>query len=134
MRVWVLLFNADSDNPGIYTMQVDNHNIVVAFEEEEEALRYAGLLEAQDFLNPNVEAIDEEELEAFCQDAGYDLTLVPQGALAIPPERNNEIPDWQADSKAEDDVTDVGETFHGEKIVSTDPAIEAMRRRLEGLL
>ncbi len=128
MQVWVLLFNANTDNEGIYTLEVEGKNIIVAFEQEDDAIRYAGLLEAQDFLSPTVERIDKEDLEEFCKDANYDLNIVPTDALLVPPEKNVDKIDWDSDpdkkrselSEPEDEVED--------------PVIAMMRRRLENLL
>ncbi len=125
MQVWVLLFNANTDNEGIYTLKIEGNDIIVAFEQEDDAIRYAGLLEAQDFLSPTVERIDKEDLEEFCKDANYDLNIVPTDALLVPPEKNVDKIDWDSDrdkkwSEPEDEVED--------------PVIAMMRRRLENLL
>ncbi|MCL1492529.1 MAG: DUF3110 domain-containing protein [Pseudanabaena sp. Salubria-1] len=127
MQVWVLLFNANTDNEGIYTLEIEGNNIIVAFEQEDDAIRYAGLLEAQDFLSPTVERIDKQDLEEFCEEAGYDLNIVPTDALLVPPEKNVDKTDWSSDhdrnlpeSDDEDEVED--------------PVIAMMRRRLENLL
>ena len=125
MQVWVLLFNANTDNEGIYTLKIEGNDIIVAFEQEDDAIRYAGLLEAQDFLSPTVERIDKEDLEEFCKDANYDLNIVPTDALLVPPEKNVDKIDWDSDrdkkwSEPEDEVED--------------PVIAMMRRRLDNLL
>jgi hypothetical protein len=125
MQVWVLLFNANTDNEGIYTLEIEGNNIIVAFEQEDDAIRYAGLLEAQDFLSPTVERIDSEDLKEFCEEANYDLNIVPTDALLVPPEKNVDKTDWSADgdqnqSEPEDEIED--------------PVIAMMRRRLENLL
>ncbi len=125
MQVWVLLFNANTDNEGIYTLEIEGNNIIVAFEQEDDAIRYAGLLEAQDFLSPTVERIDSEDLKEFCDEANYDLNIVPTDALLVPPEKNVDKIDWSADrdqnqSETEDEIED--------------PVIAMMRRRLENLL
>jgi hypothetical protein len=122
MQVWVLLFNANTDNEGIYTLEIEGDNIIVAFEQEDDATRYAGLLEAQDFLSPTVERIDSKDLEEFCEESGYDLNIVPTDALLVPPERNVDKTDWSenANPQEEDEVED--------------PVIAMMRRRLENLL
>ena len=52
MHVFVLLFNAGTDNEGIHTIEIGDRNIVLMFEDEDDALRYAMLLEAQDFPEP----------------------------------------------------------------------------------
>jgi hypothetical protein len=127
MQVWVLLFNANTDNEGIYTLEIEGNNIIVAFEQEDDAIRYAGLLEAQDFLSPTVESIDSKDLEEFCEEAGYDLNIVPTDALLVPPEKNVDKTDWSPDrdqkqSEIEDDIE------------VEDPVIAMMRRRLENLL
>ncbi len=127
MQVWVLLFNANTDNEGIYTLEIEGKNIIVAFEQEDDAIRYAGLLEAQDFLSPTVESIDSEDLEEFCRDAGYDLNIVPTDALLVPPEKNVDKTDWSKDSDQEQSLPE-------DEIEVEDPVIAMMRRRLENLL
>jgi len=130
MRVWVLLFNANTDNEGIYTLEIEGKNIIVAFEQEDDAIRYAGLLEAQGFLSPTVESIDSDDLKEFCEDAGYDLNLVPTDALLVPPERNVDKTDWSLEGDKE--YSDRPESE--DEIEVEDPVIAMMRRRLENLL
>lgn len=130
MRVWVLLFNANTDNEGIYTLEIEGKNIIVAFEQEDDAIRYAGLLEAQDFLSPTVESIDSDDLKEFCEEAGYDLNLVPTDALLVPPERNVDKTDWSLKGDKEDADRPESE----DEIEVEDPVIAMMRRRLENLL
>lgn len=127
MQVWVLLFNANTDNEGIYTLEIDGDNIVVAFEQEDDAIRYAGLLEAQDFLSPTVESIDSEDLEAFCRESDYDLNIVPTEGLLVPPEKNVDKTDWSKDIEKDQSEPE-------EEIIVEDPVIAMMRRRLENLL
>jgi len=127
MQVWVLLFNANTDNEGIYTLEIEGNNIIVAFEQEDDAIRYAGLLEAQDFLSPTVESIDSKDLEEFCEEAGYDLNIVPTDALLMPPEKNVDKTDWSVDR-------DQNRPEPEDEIEVEDPVIAMMRRRLENLL
>ncbi len=136
MRVFVLLFNARTENEGIHTIQVGHRNKVLMFESEDDATRYALMLEAQDFQTPTVEAFDSEEIKEFCQSADYDWEIVPtDSALAIPPEVNVEQTDWKAES--EEDVA--SETLprnqnSPEKPELSDSELESIRRKLEGLL
>jgi hypothetical protein len=130
MQVWVLLFNANTDNEGIYTLEIEGNNIIVAFEQEDDAIRYAGLLEAQDFLSPTVERIDSKDLEEFCKEANYDLNIVPTDALLVPPEKNVDKTDWDSDrEKTQPNLDDLEDEIEVE-----DPVIAMMRRRLENLL
>jgi hypothetical protein len=129
MRLWVLLFNADSDNQGIYTRLEAGKNIVLAFVQEDDAIRYAGLLEAQDFPSAVTESIDERELTEICQDTGLGLNIVREDELVIPPTTNVDKTEWDDFSEQIDNDDDNN--------IDMSPAaleIEIMRRKLEGLL
>jgi len=128
MRVFVLLFNARTENEGIHTIQTGDRNKVLMFESEDDAARFALMLEAQDFPAPTVEAMDAEEIKDFCDSADYDWEVVPEGALALPPEINIEQTDWQQD---EDAAKPTAEKSDSE---ISNAELENIRRRLEGLL
>jgi Protein of unknown function (DUF3110) len=130
MQLWVLLFNTDPDNQGIYARWEGGRNIVLAFTEEDDATRYGLMLEAQDFLCPTPEPIDEQELKGFCEEAGYELTIISDSDLALPPEQNLPTTDWQSDGQLEDMQTEPSNQVNENEI----DEIEIMRRRLEGLL
>ena len=49
MRVFVLLYDAGKDNEGIHSLELAGKTAVLMFENADDAERYAGLLEAQDF-------------------------------------------------------------------------------------
>lgn len=122
MRVFVLLFNPRTENEGIHTLRIGDRNTILMFESEDDATRYALLLEAQDFASPTPEALDSEEIEEFCRDAGYDSKLIHEGELAIPPETNLEELEWQPEApEPEDDNLPQSE-------------LDRIRRQLEGLL
>jgi hypothetical protein len=136
MRVFVLLFNARTENEGIHSIRVGDRNKVLMFESEDDAERFALMLEAQDFPTPTVEAMDSEEIKEFCESANYDWEIVPDnGNLAIPPEVNVEETDWKLE--AEEDIAE--ETLSSnqesqEKPELSDSELDSIRRKLEGLL
>lgn len=137
MRVFVLLFNARSENEGIHTLKVGDRNVILMFESEDDATRYGLMLEAQDFSVPSVEEFESEEIEEFCQGSGYECKLVPDGALAVPPESNVEKTDWQPDAKPsankpEDARSSDRRSSDRPEMGETD--LDDIRRRLEGLL
>ena len=129
MLVYILLFNAGSDNEGIHTVQMGDRNTILMFKEEDDALRYAGLLEAQDFPEAKVEAIDSEEVEQFCRQADYDPKIVEPGQLEIPPERNVDDFSWQEESQQQDSAPKAPEA---ESMPNDE--LDRIRRQLEGLL
>ncbi len=129
MRVYILLFNAGTNNEGIHTIQVGGRNKILMFQEEDDALRFSMMLEAQDFPEATVEALDSEEIEAFCRKADYDWELIEPGKLAIPPEKNAEKTDWNPD---EDNSSLASSTSKDDSIPQDE--LDSIRRRLEGLL
>lgn len=101
MRVFVLLFNARTENEGIHTLQIKDRNVILMFQSEDDATRFAYMLEAQDFPLPTVEGMDDEEIREFCQDHEYECQLVEEGTLDFPPERNVEKTDWTPEGQPE---------------------------------
>lgn len=134
--VHVLLFDAGSDQEGIHSLELAGHTIVLLFESQDDAACYAGLLEAQDFPVPSVEAIERNKIEAFCTEAGYEARHVPRGfqphtledrLLIAPPERNMDLSTWREQRQE-------AEAALEPENAEADPALEAFRRSLEGLL
>jgi len=130
-RVYVLLVNAGMDNEGIHSVQMGGRNKVLMFETEDDATRYALLLEAQDFPALTIEAFPSDEIEEFCRDAGYECELVEAGRLEIPPESNVDTTDWQQDNRPAAPLS-AAETPESSEMSSDE--LDAIRRRLEGLL
>ena len=58
MNIFVLLYNSGTDKEGIHSIELKGRTIVLMFEDRDDATRYCGLLEAQDFPQPSVEMID----------------------------------------------------------------------------
>ena len=131
MRVNVLLFDAGSDSEGIHSLEIAGRTVVLLFENPDDAERYAGLLEAQDFPVPTVESLDREDVELFCRDAGYEARFVASGFVPesdeerlfmAPPEANRDVSQW----KEEESLS--------EPEPSSSSDLDALRKRLEGLL
>ena len=131
MRVNVLLFDAGSDSEGIHSLEIAGRTVVLLFETPDDAQRYAGLLEAQDFPVPTVESLDREDVELFCRDAGYEARFVASGFVPesdeerlfmAPPEANRDVSQW----KDEESLP--------EPEPSSSSELDALRKRLEGLL
>ena len=144
MRVYVLLFNPGTDNEGIHSLTIGDRNILLMFEQEDDAARYAMLLEAQDFPVPAVEAIDREEIEEFCREAGFEAQFiardfVPQNEferlLLAPPELNQDELDWDPEERREPPRAIAEDTSpEPEAGEFSSDELDSIRRRLEGLL
>lgn len=141
MQVFVLLFNARTENEGIHTIRIGDRNLVLIFEQEDDATRYALLLEAQDFPVPTVEVMEQADIEEFCESAGYEGQLVPADfipqtdadrLLLSPPETNLVETDWQEDKKTEEAEPQPETESEAGAIAAAE--LERIRRQLEGLL
>ena len=84
-RVYTILFNANTEHEGIYSIAVDERprddaepgadphrapmrtNIVLGFENREDAMRYALVLKAQEVVAPEVIEVATEDLARFCE-------------------------------------------------------------------
>ncbi|WP_353930657.1 DUF3110 domain-containing protein [Okeanomitos corallinicola TIOX110] len=133
MRVFVLIFNAGTDNEGIHSIRVGNVNKIMMFESEDDATRFALMLEAQDFPTPTVEDMDDQEIKDFCEGAGFEWEIVSKDSNAVvtPPELNVDETDWQLDKTQDQNNPDSSES---EETEMSNPELDSIRRRLEGLL
>ena len=133
MLVHVLLYDAGQDSEGIHSLELSGQTVVLMFENCDDAERYAGLLEAQDFPTPTVEALDQHEVELFCAEAGYEARLVATGfvpktdderLMLAPPSSNRDVSNWQNEDQSVDGV----------QPSTPSDGLDDVRRRLEGLL
>jgi hypothetical protein len=137
MQIFVLLVNANTANEGIHSINIGERDIILMFEEEDDALRYTLLLEAQDFpAAVVVENLDRQEIERFCEEAGYSYYFISKDfrpsndferMLLVPPERNRDNPEWQIEgvSSSANDEDSTG---------MSNEELDSLRNRLEGLL
>ena len=122
MEIFVLLFNSGTEKEGIHSIELKGRTIVLMFEDKDDAIRYCGLLEAQDFPTPNVEKINIDEIRAFCEKLDYECKLVEKNfvpktledrLLLSPPQKNLEVEEWNKDDDVKDklDLTSIKENL-----------------------
>ncbi|HZG40352.1 MAG TPA: DUF3110 domain-containing protein [Nodosilinea sp.] len=133
MVVYVLLFNARTDNEGIHAETVNGQNLILMFEHEDDAIRYALMLEAQDFPEATVEGFEQPEIEEFCESVGYGFRLVPEGTLAVPPDQNLEEHLWNPDQPDQPGQPESGPPAESASSLSQ-TELDRMRQQLEKLL
>ncbi|MCB4427694.1 DUF3110 domain-containing protein [Synechococcus sp. MU1643] len=147
MRVHVLLFDAGTESEGIHSLEIAGRTVVLLFENPDDAERYAGLLEAQDFPVPTVEALDREDVDLFCREAGYEARLIESGFVPsndeerlfmAPPQSNRDVSNWQDDAGSDDAMAGQQAVEPARQGLETEsesnPELDELRRRLEGLL
>ena len=113
MNVFVLLYNFGTEKEGIHSIELKGRTIVLMFEDKEDAERYCGLLEAQDFPLPTVELINIDEIRDFCNKLDYESKLVeknfvPKSAedrlLISPPQKNLEVENWNQEETKDNNI------------------------------
>jgi len=121
MNIFVLLYNSGTDKEGIHSIELKGRTIVLMFEDKDDATRYCGLLEAQDFPLPTVEMIDIEEIKNFCLKLDYEYKFVEKNfvpkttedrLLISPPQKNLEVEDWnRGNNKEKMDINTIKENL-----------------------
>ena len=113
MNIFVLLYNIGTEKEGIHSIELKGRTIVLMFEVKDDAERYCGLLEAQDFPLPSVEMISIDEIKDFCIKLDYECKLVeknfvPKTAedrlLISPPQKNLEVENWNEEESKEEKI------------------------------
>lgn len=135
MRVYVLLFNAGTENEGIHSLRLHGEdgqarNVVLMFQDEDDATRFGVMLEAQEFPECTVTGIDEDEVREFCEGAGYECKPVTSEMLVMPPENNlsEDEMDWNEEGRE----PTIDRDRPSEESGSSE--LDSIRRRLENLL
>ena len=116
MKIFVLLYNPNSNNEGIHSIELKGRTIVLMFEEKEDAERYVGLLEAQDFPTPSIESVNLEEIRDFCNRCDYETRIVTKNfvpktledrLLLTPPEKNLDVDKWEDRKDNDNNLDDI---------------------------
>jgi len=130
MLVHVLLYEAGTESEGIHSLELKGSTVILMFEEKDDAERYCGLLEAQDFPTPSVEELTRRDIENFCLEAGYEARYVEKGfipsndeerLMISPPLSNLEVGNWNNQDNVKEQA-------------SSNDELEDIKKRLENLL
>ena len=130
MLVHVLLYEAGTESEGIHSLELNGATVILMFQERDDAERYCGLLEAQDFPTPSVEELTRVDIEAFCVEAGYEARFVEKGfiprtdeerLMISPPLSNLEVGNWNNQDNSNN-------------ISTSSDQLEDIKKRLENLL
>ncbi len=135
MLVHVLLYESGTDDEGIHSLELDGNTVILMFEDIDDAQRYCGLLEAQDFPTPSVEILTREDIELFCIESGYECRFVEKGfvpkteeerLLITPPQANLDVSSWAEEIEGETQKDTKSDPIQGD--------LDDIKKRLENLL
>lgn len=80
----------DKKEEGAYALTTsDGSKVLQMFEEEDDALRYIGLLEADGFPEMQYIEISEDDAVAACENFGYNYCIITPDDFVIPPSSSN---------------------------------------------
>ena len=81
-----ILTVAGKENDGAYSVTDDEGNqILYLFEEEDDAVRYALLLENSDYPEMHVLEVEDEVMVRTCEVHNYNYTVITSDDIVIPP-------------------------------------------------
>jgi hypothetical protein len=89
--MYILAISGKEDE-GAYAVVDDNgEQAVYFFEEEDDAERYAGLLEAEDYPPMTVVEIDPDLAIKTCEYHDYNYVIITNNDFVIPPRKDDNI-------------------------------------------
>ena len=81
-----ILTVAGKENDGAYSVTDDDGNqILYLFEEEDDAVRYAMMLEDSDYPEMHVLEVEDEVMVRTCEVHNYNYTVITSNDIVIPP-------------------------------------------------
>ena len=80
------------EDEGAYSVQnEDGEHILYLFEQEDDATRYAMMLEDNDYPEMHVIEVEPDMMIGVCEDHGYGYTNITPNDIVIPPITKNDF-------------------------------------------
>jgi hypothetical protein len=83
--VYILTINGRETEGAYSVVDDDGEHILYLFEEEDDAVRYALLLEEDGYPEMHVIEVEDEVMLKACEMHGYEYTLITRNDIVIPP-------------------------------------------------
>jgi|TARA_B100000035_G_scaffold5013_1_gene4468 hypothetical protein len=81
------------EGEGAYAVHdADGENVLYLFVDKDDAMRYAGLLEADDFPPMAVTSIEDQQVIATCEKVNCRYSIITPNDFVIPPSDNDPVP------------------------------------------
>lgn len=91
--MFILAINGLEDEGAYAVPDDDGEQVVYFFEEEDDAIRYGGLLEAEDYPEMSVVEVDPEVAVKTCDMYDYKYAIITKNDFVIPPRDDDYIPE-----------------------------------------
>ena len=87
-----ILTVSGKEGDGAYSVTIDEGNeILYLFEDEDDAIRYALMLEDEGYPEMHVIEVEDEIMIKTCQVHGYNYTIITPNDIVIPPQINHDL-------------------------------------------
>lgn len=89
--MFILTINGKEDEGAYSVVNEDGDQVLYIFEQEDDATRYAMMLEDMDYPEMHVIEIDDEILIKTCDNHDYNYTIITENDIVIPPENHDHV-------------------------------------------
>ena len=87
-----ILTVAGKENEGAYSVKdLEGHQILYLFEEEDDAVRFAMHLEEEDYPEMNVMEVEDQVMIKTCEVHDYNYTVITEDDIVIPPDTKHDF-------------------------------------------
>ena len=87
----ILTIDGKEEEGAYSVIDEEGNQILYLFEEEDDAVRFAMMLEDMDYPTMNVIDIEDEVIIKTCEMHGYQYAIITANDLVIPPQENDNI-------------------------------------------
>jgi len=87
-----ILTVAGKENEGAYSVKdIEGTQVLYLFEEEDDAVRYAIMLEQEDYPEMNVIEVEDEVMIKTCEVHDYNYTVITADDIVVPPDTKHDF-------------------------------------------
>lgn len=89
--MFILTINGKESEGAYSVMNEEGEQVLYLFEEEDDATRYAMMLEEEDYPEMHVIEIEDEIMLKTCELHGYEYTVITPDDIVIPPSTQHDF-------------------------------------------
>jgi hypothetical protein len=89
--MFIITINGKEEEGAYSVIDDEGEHILYLFEEEDDAVRYAMMLEEEDYPEMHVIEIEDEVIIKTCQSHGYQYTIITPNDIVIPPKTHHDF-------------------------------------------
>ena len=87
--MFILTINGREDEGAYSVVNEDGDQVLYLFEEEDDAARFAMMLEEEDYPEMHVMEVDSDLLVNVCEIQGHEYVIITPNDIVIPPQEND---------------------------------------------